>query len=99
MRGLLKLCSANPVRSPSRNKNIPCHSRRRFASSVLWPKPSIASNFVIRYDHLVRSVEYTLEERKRGFARDLRRGQRPSLRPLHCCQQSRIGVDGLSFPP
>lgn len=26
-------------------------------------------------------------------------GQPPSLRPLHCCQQSWIGVDGLSFPP
>jgi hypothetical protein len=47
MRGLLKLCSANPVRSPSRNKNIPCHSKRRLVSSTLWPRAAIASTFVI----------------------------------------------------
>src|SRR5664280_764754 len=39
MRTLAKCCSTNPVSSPSRNKHIPCHIRRRLVCSM----PSIFS--------------------------------------------------------
>src|SRR5258708_23117753 len=34
IRGLLKCCSTSPVSRPNRNRNIPCHIKRRLLSST-----------------------------------------------------------------
>src|SRR5258706_1481518 len=48
MRGFLKLCSAKPMRRPSRNRNIPCQSNRRLKSVILIPLYSSLARTVDR---------------------------------------------------